>query len=276
MPNDGTGTGWDVTDPADGANLSDGAKQIRDLRIADALRANKEHVTAAAGTNPLLQTGGGEHKAGSAFAYIGNVAPTTRPDGTALTVADKGRIWINETVTPPLVYQYSGAAWIGITDNRTAEIYDTKAAGTNGGTSVASTWSLRTLNTLVDAANPIVTSLAANQFMLPAGTYHIQASCPAFNSDNHQCRIKNVTDTTFSYGTTEYSSNAAGGAGCMTRSVIDLIVTIAAPKVFQLEHAVRFAAVNNGFGIASDATWTAFSASGRAEVYSKVMIRKLY
>lgn len=281
MANDGTGSQWDETDPADGAAVKDGAKQIRDARIGDRLRWGKEHATPVAGTittGNLQSTGGGEHKAGSAFAYTGHTAPTLRPDGvTALTAADKGRLWCDETVSPPVMYQYSGVAWVAVTGGSTkvATIVDSEARGTDGGNAVAGVWTKRILNTLSDPSS-IVTSLAASIFTLPAGTYHIRISAPAFNTDHHQIRLKNNTDTTYTYGTTEYSSNAAGGASTTSRSVVDVILTIGGAKAFQVDHIARQSVTGIGFGKASDVTWTGYgSADSRTEIYTQVAITKI-
>lgn len=90
MAHDGTGTGWDITAPANADNLPDGAKEIRDLRKGLGIRLDKEHVTSAA------SSAGGEHKAGSAVAYYQSSAPTQRPDAsTTLTAADNGRLFVD-------------------------------------------------------------------------------------------------------------------------------------------------------------------------------------
>lgn len=90
--NDGTGAAWDTASPADGDFVSVGAKEIRDERIGTGLRIAKEHIAPAAGT------AGGEHKAGSAKAYIGTSDPTLRPDAaTSLNSGDAGRLFANSS-----------------------------------------------------------------------------------------------------------------------------------------------------------------------------------
>lgn len=90
MPHDGSGTGWDIAAPADTDPRKDGAQEIRDLRTGTAIRVNKEHVTLAS------SSAGGEHKEGSAKAYLddsGGSAPANRPDGTTpLDADDEGRM----------------------------------------------------------------------------------------------------------------------------------------------------------------------------------------
>lgn len=111
MAHDGTGTGWDTAAPANtDPAFPQGAVEIRDLRIAVGIRANKEHDTYA------TSSAGGEHKVGSAKAYYGTSNPTLRPDGsTSLTSGDNGRLFINSSTG--VGYYYSGSAWSAIVAN---------------------------------------------------------------------------------------------------------------------------------------------------------------
>ena len=103
MANDGTGVDWDTSAPADVDLRSNGALEIRDLRLGVAIRADKEHTAAAA------SSAGGEHKEGSAVIYTEPKVefPTNRPDGsTALTSADEGR----QAMVAGWTFIYSGNA----------------------------------------------------------------------------------------------------------------------------------------------------------------------
>ena len=86
-----TGTGWDEDAPVANTDPHGNAcYEIRDLRKGLRIRVSKEHVALAANSV------GGEHKQGSAVAWIQATEPTTRPDGeTALTSSDLGRIWVD-------------------------------------------------------------------------------------------------------------------------------------------------------------------------------------
>ena len=111
MAHDGTGAGWDVTDPADDEEWGLGALEIRDLRIGVATRLNREHIAMAAASV------GGEHKRGSAQIYVAAdaaaLAALKCPDGvTALGAADTGRLAV-QTDTGAL-YRWTGAAWTQI------------------------------------------------------------------------------------------------------------------------------------------------------------------
>ena len=86
-----TGTGWDEDAPVANTDPHGNAcYEIRDLRKGLRIRVSKEHTSLAA------NSAGGEHKQGSAVAWIQAQEPTTRPDGqTALTSSDLGRIWVD-------------------------------------------------------------------------------------------------------------------------------------------------------------------------------------
>src|SRR5687768_2319629 len=73
-------------------------------------------------------------------------------------------------------------------------LVDEKAANTAGGTFTTGAWRTRTLNT--EKLDEITSTLASNQFTLPAGTYNIVASAPAFFVSRHQTRLRNITDGT--------------------------------------------------------------------------------
>lgn len=146
----------------------------------------------------------------------------------------------------------------GVTDY--VYIRDEKAQNTSGGTFTLGLWRTRDLNTKVTDTGGICT-LAANQFTLPAGTYRILASAPAYDVKRHQTRLYNVTDSAVTLlGTSEYLLDTVGG---QTRSIIAGIFTIAASKVFEFQHQCEVTTASNGFGVASNFT---------TEVYAEVEI----
>jgi hypothetical protein len=149
-------------------------------------------------------------------------------------------------------------------ENALLHIQDQKASGTPGGTSVAATWNIRTLNTSL--TNEITgASLNANQITLPAGAYFLEASAPANSVNNHKVKLYNVTDVTDTLiGTSEYSRETSYGTN---RSAVSGRFTIAAQKVFELRHYTMTAIANRGLGD----TVTL----GVIEVYSDVKIWKI-
>ena len=75
-----------------------------------------------------------------------------------------------------------------------ATFNETQANGTDGGASVATTWTTRVLNTTV--INGITgASLATNQVTLPAGTYTVTVFSPFRNTNLTKIRLYNITDS---------------------------------------------------------------------------------
>lgn len=145
-----------------------------------------------------------------------------------------------------------------------AILSDVKATGTNGGASTAGVFSTRTLNTISDPFG-IVTSLSANQFVLPAGEYIVEGSAPALSSADHKIRIRNITDSTNDIiGTEEFSASA--NTIC-TRSHVYGRLVLTSPKTFELQHYVSAARSPDGFGTGSG--------SGLSEVYSILKLTKV-
>jgi hypothetical protein len=147
---------------------------------------------------------------------------------------------------------------------RIAYLSEVQASNTNGGASVATTWTTRTLNTLVDSTG-IVTSLASNQFTIPAGTYNVKAFSPQNSTNGHKCRIRNITDgTTLVVGETAYNSTAVS-LNCPAG--LDGEFTITSSKVLALQYYSVISQGTNGLGIAVN--------SGEVEVYGRVILTKI-
>ncbi len=145
-----------------------------------------------------------------------------------------------------------------------AFLSDVKTNTTAGGSSTSTTTHTRVLNTIVDP-HSIVTSLTSNQFTLPAGTYYINASAPAYTSNPHKVRIRNITDsTTALVGTSEQDSSSINA---QTRSQVEGILTISASKTFELQHYISVGFATSGLGSPTS--------SGDVEVYATVKIQKL-
>lgn len=146
-------------------------------------------------------------------------------------------------------------------------LHDEKGSGVQGGTATAGSWETRNLNTEV-ADTGGHASLAANQFTLAAGTYECIASSPAFATNGHQIRLRNVTDAaTVATGTTEYAYDAAGQTSAsQTRSWLAIVFTIAAAKTFEIQHQVETTRGTNGHGDAQ---------GFGTNVYTIVRLRKI-
>lgn len=86
---------WDEegfeANPENSDSPSAGAGEIRDTRIYTREAMDQEHYV----KDKDVDTSVCWHKPGSAVAYFQSAAPTTRPDGEALTSGDECRLWID-------------------------------------------------------------------------------------------------------------------------------------------------------------------------------------
>jgi hypothetical protein len=128
-----------------------------------------------------------------------------------------------------------------------AHLSESQTTGSASGTFTSGAWRTRTLNTEVDTDG--IVTLSANQFTLLAGTYLVIASAPAYKVDAHKAILVNITDTTNQLLGSNEASAAADTTG--TRSWIIGSFTIAATKVFEIQHRAETTAASNGFGKAS-------------------------
>lgn len=156
------------------------------------------------------------------------------------------------------------------------ELQDVKSPGTPGGVFNPNTWKTRDLNTTVFNSIATTINLAASDgdgadFIIPAGTYHIEASAPAAETDAHVARLADVTDASGEFGSTvilgtaEYSPNTddwldsiAGNiaaTSAQTRSKIEGRFEVTRPTTLEIQHraaAQSQADTTRGFGIAGN------------------------
>ena len=126
-----------------------------------------------------------------------------------------------------------------------AILWDQKDSATGAGTFNSGDWRTRDLNTEVLDTDGIVT-LSSNQFTLGAGTYLISWSAPAFNTERHSTRLRNITDSTSDPGITSYC-DTTGAA--QTRSFGIARKTISTSKTFEIQHQGAVTRSGNGLGI---------------------------
>ena len=131
-----------------------------------------------------------------------------------------------------------------------ALITDVKSTGVNGGSSLAETYNLRTLNTITGISGyGDWCSLASNMFSLAVGTYFIEASAPAFSCSAHQLHLYNYSTSSFLLrGTSEYSYSEA-----QSRSFLTGFFTVTdAGHDYRILHHTSNAQTSNGLGRAVD------------------------
>ncbi len=207
-----------------------------------------------------------------------SAAPTFSPDGLTAKTIVKGA---NQALVAGdiagaghwlfLNYDATLDKWVllnpatGLTASTTyLWVRDEKASGTAPQSLTTAVWNQRVLNTV--KANTISgASLASNQFVLPAGTYEIDATAPCSPGTAgafHKAKLRNVTDSADTIiGTSEaiIQTNTAA-----TVSRIRGQFTIAAMKTFEIDH---YSTVTTPGGNAVTA--------GVVEVYAEVYIRKI-
>jgi hypothetical protein len=92
-------------------------------------------------------------------------------------------------------------------------VQDEKTQNTNGGASSTGSWVTRTLNQ-EKADTGSIASLASNRVTLPAGTYRVYATAPAFKSQRTQLRLQDITNTaTLVTGQPHFVANSTNSEG---------------------------------------------------------------
>lgn len=164
----------------------------------------------------------------------------------------------------------SGGSGISIFGSKLLHVQDQKTSGTNGGDAGNNAWNVRDLSTPPLTNEITGASVASNQITLPAGTYYIEASAPAFYVYRHQLRLRTVggTPTTILTGTSEYS---AVNTSVHTRSFLTGRFTLGSSTTMELQHGTQTARLTNGLGVNSGQSLTGVA----HEVYADVKIWKI-
>lgn len=188
--------------------------------------------------------------------------PTGQSAGKSVTIA-AGANSSNITITLPTT---SGQLVVGGGTIKVAYIQDQKASGTNGGVSTAGSWQTRNLNALDDHGTGI--TIASNQMIIPAGTYHIKAKAPFHGVVNRaNIRLQNITDSTTVLSGT---STAETSASVTFWSFIEGSFTIASQKTMEIQYQVQTAAgATQDLGFSSGGIFTVAT-----EIYTQVEIRQ--
>lgn len=189
---------------------------------------------------------------------IGQNAASAPATGYALNVVGAG------TLNAAVISQAGVPLASGAFANKPKYVLmeDQEPSGTNGGTSASNAYGVRPLNTILTDETGVIT-LASNQFTLPAGTYIISASGPAFSGSaiDHRIQLYNVTDSSVTLsGTTEF----AAGGGTQSRSFLEGKFIISATKAFSIRHFTSSSQAGNGWGVNAG--------TGEPEIYTVVKL----
>lgn len=143
---------------------------------------------------------------------------------------------------------------------------DVQVAATEGGTFTSGSFVKRVIGGSTAVVNNITSAtLTSDVISLPAGTYFIRASAPAYQVNSHVAKLRNTTDATDTIvGTVERVGDASGS---MSRSVVEGWFTIAGTKNFELQHRCATTKSTDGLGKAANL--------GVSEVYATVIILQI-
>ena len=197
----------------------------------------------------------------------------TDSSANAVTLTPNGGDTIDGATTYALSSQYAfvfivsdGTNWQTIvksssaTTNAFLHLQDQKSSGTAGGTFTSGAWQTRTLNT--EVTDTIGSTLASNQFTLPAGTYYFEAICPTLNTNSSQARLQNITDA----ATTLLGVNCVTGTTAGGFAFVNGQFTIGGTKTFELQNRCSTTRATDGFG---------YPSSWGTEVYAEVRVWKV-
>jgi hypothetical protein len=230
-----TNYGW--TTPDDTALVKDGASAIRSLGTSV--------DTTTKNLNPSTTLGDIEYRSSTANT---NTRLAIGSTGNVLTVAGGVPTW-------------AAPAGSGL---QVFSAHDSKTSGTDAGTFTSGGWRTRAFNTQLQ--NTITSaSLSADQITLPAGTYYLDASAPAFQTSSNNLRWYNITDSaSVAVGTNSYSQYQTD---VMMNASLRCTFTIAATKVFELQHYGAVTKNTSGFGVGGGL--------GYNEIYAQISIIKV-
>ena len=144
-----------------------------------------------------------------------------------------------------------------------AIICDQKSADVDAGTFTSGAWRTRDLNTELYDPDGIV-SISSNQFILAAGSYLIEWSCPAMRCGRHQSRLYDITGSAvIQLGKSAFTDT--GVDGDQTDSVGAARITISANNTYEIQH--RCSTTENTMGLGNGADFG-------GEIYTVVKIYK--
>lgn len=150
-------------------------------------------------------------------------------------------------------------------DAKLFHVRDEKTSGTNGGSSTGSADNDRDLNTV--KTNEISgASLSSNQVTLPAGTYYVNASAPAYKTNGHRLVLYNISDGANAIiGTNAFANNADNG---FNRSYVIGRFTLSGSKTLKFITWTDTGQATNGLGVQEPS-------DSRIEVYTDAQFWKV-
>lgn len=159
--------------------------------------------------------------------------------------------------TPAGLMQFAPIVGLGSVHVREEQLITVDGGGFQSGA-----WRTRILNVIHSDLGGLA-SLAANRVTLQRGVWECSIACPAFRVGRHQARLQNIDDaTTTLIGTSE----RAGDASVVNKSLIIGIFSISVATVFEIQH--QCATNRPADGLGSSANFT-------TEVYTVATFRRI-
>jgi len=116
--------------------------------------------------------------------------------------------------------------------------------GTSGGAFNSGAFRTRVLNTIQADTHNLVT-LSSNQIILPAGTWIAQIAAPGWQVNDHQARLRDITNgVNLLIGTGARSS----GSSSHERSEMHGLFVLSGPTVLEIQHVCETSNGVDGFG----------------------------
>ena len=178
----------------------------------------------------------GSDAAGDIAYYNGTQYVTLAPAGASKTLK------MNSSNNAP--------EWVTVAASATAftsyaVFWDQKANNTQGGTASSGSWQVRELNQETDPDG--IASVSTNVVTVAAGSYLFKWRCPAYDCNEHQSALYDVTNTTRYPGTGSYA-NASETHNDYSEGIVRL--TLSGSTEVRLEHQVNTTSGGNGWGTA--------------------------
>ena len=160
----------------------------------------------------------------------------------------------------------------GVVDNFAdiAIFNETQASGTQGGSTVAATWTKRTLNTTV-VNNIASCTLTSSVISLPAGTYNAKVSTifhagSGTSPDSFRHRLRNTTAGT-NLGLTTSGYGGAANNDPLPAEIVT-VFTLSATSNIEVQYYMTGAIASVGLGRAS-------SIASTDEIYTQIQIARV-
>lgn len=140
------------------------------------------------------------------------------------------------------------SSFVGPSASPYIKFSEQETSGTSGGAGTTGSWQNRILNTkdfdtssiaslCTGNGSPVATCTAANQMVLPAGTYLVNISSPYAETNATLTRLQNITSgTTLIPGTSEYSLSTVSN---QSRSFIVGTITLAVTSALAIQYNIE-------------------------------------